>query len=138
LLEHVGLEVAIRDHIGEFTKRTRLAVTFTAHEVPEQLSPDVATNLFRVLQESLQNAFKHAQATDVTIRLSGSSKGIGLSVRDNGKGFDFESKNSRVKGLGLVSMQERTRLLGGFLQIHSPSGKGVKVCVWVPHSKDGA
>ena len=138
LLEHVGLEVAIRDHIGEFTKRTRLPVTFTAHEVPEQLSPDIATNLFRVMQESLQNVFKHAQATDVTVRLSGSSKGIGLSVRDNGKGFDFENRNSRVKGLGLVSMQERTRLLGGFLQIHSPSGKGVKVCAWVPHSQDGA
>jgi PAS domain S-box-containing protein len=138
LLEHVGLEVAIRDHIAEFTKRTRLRVTFTAHEVPEQLSLDVATNLFRVMQESLQNAFKHAQATDVTIRLSGSSKGIGLSVRDNGKGFDFENRNSRVKGLGLVSMQERTRLLGGYLQIQSPPEKGVTVCVWVPHSKDGA
>jgi signal transduction histidine kinase len=113
-------------------------VTFTAHKVPEQLSPDVATNLFRVMQESLQNAFKHAQATNVTVRLSGSSKGIGLSVRDNGKGFDFENKNSRVKGLGLVSMQERTRLLGGFLQIQSPPGEGVKVCAWIPHSRDGA
>ena len=138
LLEHVGLEVAIRDHISEFTKRTRLPVTFTAHEVPEQLSPDVATNLFRVMQESLQNVSKHAEATIVTVRLSGSSKGIGLSVRDNGKGFDFENRNSRVKGLGLVSMQERTRLLGGFLQIQSPSGKGVKVCAWVPHSQDGS
>jgi PAS domain S-box-containing protein len=138
LLEHVGLEVAVRDHIAEFTKRTGLPVTFTAHKVSEQLSPDVATNLFRVMQESLQNAFKHAQATDVTVRLIGSSKGIGLSVRDNGKGIDFENKNSRMKGLGLVSMQERTRLLGGFLQIQSPLGKGLKVCAWVPHLRDGA
>jgi PAS domain S-box-containing protein len=138
LLEHVGLEVAIRDHVAEFTKRTGLSVTFAARQVPEHLLPDVATNLFRVMQESLQNAFKHAQATDVTVMLSGSSKGIGLSVRDNGKGFDFENKNSRVKGLGLVSMQERTRLLGGFLQIHSPPGEGVKVCAWVPSSQDRA
>jgi PAS domain S-box-containing protein len=134
LLEHVGLEVAIRDHITEFMKRTRLPVTFTPREVPETLSPEVATNLFRVMQESLQNVSKHAQATDVTVRLSGSSKGIGLSVRDNGKGFDIENKNARVKGLGLVSMQERTRLLGGFLRIHSFPTEGTKVCAWIPRS----
>jgi signal transduction histidine kinase len=128
------LEVAIRDHITEFMKRTWLPVTFTPREVPETLSPEVATNLFRVMQESLQNVSKHAQATDVTVRLSGSSKGIGLSVRDNGKGFDIENKNARVKGLGLVSMQERTRLLGGFLRIHSFPTEGTKVCAWIPRS----
>lgn len=138
LLEHVGLEVAIRDHIAEFMKRTRLPVRFTAREVPEALSPEVATNLFRVMQESLQNVSKHAQATDVTVRLSGSSKGIGLSVRDNGKGFDIENKNARVKGLGLVSMQERTRLLGGFLRIHSLPTEGTKVCAWIPRSQADA
>jgi signal transduction histidine kinase len=119
-------------------KRTGLPVTFTSRDVPETLSPEIATNLFRVMQESLQNVFKHAQATDVTVSLSGSSKGIGLSVRDNGRGYDFENKNARVKGLGLVSMQERTRLLGGLFLIHSPSGQGVKVCAWVPRSEDGA
>jgi signal transduction histidine kinase len=118
-------------------KRTRLPVTFTAREVPEALSPEVATNLFRVMQESLQNVSKHAQATDVIVRLSGSSKGIGLSVRDNGKGFDIENKNARVKGLGLVSMQERTRLLGGFLRIHSLPTEGTKVCAWIPRSQVG-
>jgi PAS domain S-box-containing protein len=138
LLEHVGLEVAARDHVAEFTKRTRLPVTFAAREVPETLSPEIATNLFRVMQESLQNVFKHAQATEVTVRLSGSSKGIGLSVRDNGKGFDLESKDVREKGLGLVSMQERARVLGGFLRIQSFETGGTKVCVWIPSSPEGA
>jgi PAS domain S-box-containing protein len=138
LLEHVGLEVAMRDHVAEFAKRTGLPVTFTAREVPETLSPEVATNLFRVMQESLQNVFKHAQATEVTVRLSGSSKGIGLSVRDNGKGFDLENKNARVKGLGLVSMQERARLLGGFLRIHSFPRDGTKVCAWIPRFQESA
>ena len=138
LLEHVGLEVAARDHVAEFTKRTRLPVTFAAREVPETLSPEIATNLFRLMQESLQNVSKHAQATEVTVRLSGSSKGIGLSVRDNGKGFDLESKDVREKGLGLVSMQERARVLGGFLRIHSLATGGTKVCVWIPSSPEGA
>ena len=106
--------------------------------MPKTLLPEVATNLFRVLQESLQNVSKHAQATDVTVRLSGSSKGIGLSVRDNGKGFDFEDKNASAKGLGLVSMQERTRGLGGFLRIHSLPRSGTKICAWIPHLQEDA
>lgn len=117
---------------GRFKRQMRRPVTFTARHVPEALSPEVATNLFRVMQESLQNVFKHAQATDVTVKLSGSSRGMGLSVRDNGHGFDLEGKNVRVEGLGLVSMQERARLLGGFLRIHSYPTDGTKVCVWIP------
>jgi signal transduction histidine kinase len=138
LLEHVGLEVAARDHVAEFTKRTGLTVRFTVREFPGRLSLEIATNLFRVMQESLQNVFRHAQATEVTVRLSGSSKGIGLSVRDNGKGFDLESKNARVEGLGLVSMQERVRGLGGLLRIHSFASGGTKVCAWIPRSPEGA
>jgi signal transduction histidine kinase len=138
LLEHVGLEVAIRDHVAEFTKRTRLPVTFTVSEVPETISPVIATTLFRVMQESLQNVFKHAQATDVTVILIGSAKGIGLSVRDNGKGFEGDRRHAQRVGLGLVSMHERARLLDGFLHIHSRSGQGSKVCAWIPSSQDGA
>jgi PAS domain S-box-containing protein len=138
LLEHVGLEVAARDHVSEFAKRTGLSVRFIGREVPKTLSPEVATNLFRVLQESLQNVSKHAQATDVTVRLSGSSKGVGLSVRDNGQGFDLEDKNAGAKGLGLVSMQERTRGLGGFLRIHSLPRSGTKICAWIPQLQEDA
>lgn len=136
LLEHVGLEVALRDHVAEFMKRTGLPVTFDAREVPSTLSQEIATNLFRVMQESLQNVSKHAQATKITVRLSGSSRGIGLSVRDNGKGFDLESKNDGMRGLGLVSMQERARGLGGFLRIHSLPRDGTKVCAWIPRSSE--
>ena len=138
LLEHVGLEVAARDHVTEFMKRTGLPVTLTARAVPEALAPEVATNLFRVMQESLQNVFKHARATEATVTLSGSSKGIGLSVRDNGQGFDLEGKDARMKGIGLVSMQERMRLMGGFLRIHSLPGDGTTVCAWIPRVKEPA
>lgn len=138
LLDHVGLEAAARDHITEFTKRTGLPVRFSAREVPRTLSSEIATNLFRVMQESLQNVSKHAKATDVTVKLSGSSKGIGVSVRDNGKGFNLGDKNARLKGLGLVSMEERTRGLGGFLRIHSFERDGTKVCAWIPNAPEGA
>jgi signal transduction histidine kinase len=97
-----------------------------------------ATNLFRVVQESLQNVAKHAQATEVTVRLSGSSKGTGVSVRDNGTGFNVENKEARVRGLGLVSMQERIRGVGGFFRIHSVPRTGTKICAWIPHVREGA
>ena len=88
--------------------------------------------LFRVFQESLQNVVKHAKATAVLVKLSGSSKGIGLSVIDNGKGFDVRDKSGHQKGLGLISMQERLRLMNGFLNIHSRAADGTKVCAWIP------
>jgi signal transduction histidine kinase len=137
LLDHVGLEAALRDHVAEFRKRTGLPATFDARRVPVPLSKEIATNLFRMLQESLQNVSKHAQATKVTVRLSGSPKGVGLSVRDNGKGFDPEDGNKSVRGLGLVSMHERARGLGGFFRIHSLPMGGMKVCAWIPYPREG-
>ncbi len=138
LLEHVGLEIAVREHVAEFTKRTGLPVTLIAREVPGTLTPEMATALFRVMQESLQNVLKHAQATGVTVRLRGSSKGIGLSVCDNGKGFDVAHHQAHRTGIGLMSMQERARLLGGCIRIHSHPGHGTKVCAWAPLSQEVA
>ena len=137
LLEHVGLEIALRDYVAQFTKQTGLFVNCIAREVPGTLPPEIATALFRVMQESLQNVFKHAQATAVTVRLSGSSKGIGVSVRDNGKGFEVESQFTPRAGIGLVSMQERANLLGGFFRIRSCSEHGTRVCAWIPLSQEG-
>jgi signal transduction histidine kinase len=138
LLDHVGLELAVREHVDEFAKRTKVSMIYTPRKVPGTLSPDIATTLFRVMQESLQNVSKHAAATNVTVRLTGSSKGIGLSVRDNGKGFEMDGRQAERVGLGLVSMQERARLMGGFLQIHSRPGQGAKVCAWIPFSQEDA
>ena len=83
--------------------------------MPETLSPEIATNLFRVMQESLQNVFKHAQATDVTVRLSGSPKGSACRCAITARGSIRRAIKASRAGLGLVSMQERARLLGGFL-----------------------
>ncbi|MEO5954465.1 MAG: response regulator [Nitrospiraceae bacterium] len=136
LLEHVGLEIALRDHVAQFTKQTGLPVTCIVREVPGTLPPEIATALFRVMQESLQNVRKHAQATAVTVRLSGSSKGIGVSVSDNGKGFEVERPAAQRTGIGLMSMHERARLLGGYSTIRSGSTHGTTVCAWIPLSQE--
>jgi signal transduction histidine kinase len=132
LLEHAGLQPAVEDHIHHVTVRTGLRISLKASAIPGSLPLAQSTCLFRVLQESLQNIVKHANATDVTVRLSGSSHGIGLSVTDNGKGFDAGNKSAQKKGLGLISMQERLRLMNGFLRVHSRPTNGTKVCAWIP------
>ncbi|MDH5741020.1 MAG: PAS domain S-box protein, partial [Nitrospira sp.] len=132
LLRHLGLQTAIEDHIAKAIERTGLRISLEAKNLPKSIPRDWSTCLFRVFQESLQNVAKHAKATEVSVRLSGSSKGIGLFVIDNGKGFDAHDKSSHQKGLGLTSMWERLRLVNGFLNIHSRPADGTKICAWIP------
>lgn len=132
MLNHLGLQPAIEDYMHRAMERTGLRISLTVKDVPDSLPLERSTCLFRVFQESLQNVAKHAKATEVVVKLSGSSKGVGLSVMDNGKGFDVRDKSRHQKGLGLTSMQERLRLLNGFLNVHSRPADGTKVCAWIP------
>ena len=132
LLNDAGLQAAIEDHIRKISQRTGLRIALKTRHVPQTIPLDLSTCLFRVFQESLQNIVKHANASEVVIRLNGGPTGIGLSVMDNGIGFDAFDKSSHHKGLGLVSMQERLRFLNGFLRIHSRPADGTKVCAWIP------
>ncbi|MDK2741677.1 MAG: PAS domain S-box protein [Nitrospira sp. BO4] len=132
LLEHAGLRPAIEDHVHQVSRRTGLPIHLKIAGVPNAVPLDHATCLFRVMQESVQNVVKHAQATAVAVQLRGSSKGIGLSVTDNGKGFDPHDQSTHQQGLGLSSMEERLRQLQGFFRIQSGPANGTKVCAWVP------
>jgi PAS domain S-box-containing protein len=131
LLRHAGLQAVVEDHIRKAIERTGLHIALKSNGLPASIPIEWSTCLFRVLQESLQNVAKHANATEVVVKLSGSSKGIGLSVTDNGRGFE-RGASGHLTGLGLVSMQERLRLLNGFLNIHSRPADGTKVCAWIP------
>ncbi|MGE0468986.1 MAG: PAS domain S-box protein [Nitrospira sp.] len=132
LLRHAGLQAAIEDHLHKAIERTGLRISLKAKDLPRSIPLEWSLCLFRVFQESLQNIVKHAKATEVVVQLSGSSKGVGLSVIDNGKGFDKHDKSGHQKGLGLISMQERLRLLNGLLNIHARPADGTKVCAWIP------
>ncbi|MDH4082498.1 MAG: PAS domain S-box protein [Nitrospira sp.] len=132
LLEHAGLRPAVEDHVQQVSRRTGLPIRLKILGVPTVVPLDHATCLFRVMQESVQNVVKHAQATLVTVRLRGSSTGLGLSVTDNGKGFNLDDQSTQGQGLGLSSMEERLRRLHGFFRIQSRPTHGTKVCAWVP------
>ena len=131
-LEHLGLEAALRDHITEFTQRTGVEVQYVVRNIPGVVRIEQATCLYRVTQESLQNVFKHAGASRVIVRMSGTFRGVGVCIYDNGKGFVRESTGLPGHGLGLVSMEERVRLLKGTFRLRTRLGEGTEVHAWVP------
>jgi signal transduction histidine kinase len=135
ILEDVGLTAALHELCEEFSARDGIKVLFTAETVPPAIPAEVAACLYRVAQEALHNVLKHAEASSVRMKVSGDSSGIYLSIKDTGIGFDSEA-GLRRPGLGIVSMKERVRLVQGEFSIHSQSGQGTEVRVFVPLPKE--
>jgi two-component system CheB/CheR fusion protein len=130
-LDHLGLAIAIRSYSQEFSEREGLPVKFTARKVPARIPPEAASSLYRIVQEALRNVAKHAGQTSVEIRLTGGSKQLSLSIRDNGIGFDLHSVQHKG-GLGLIGMQERVRLIRGEFSLETRPGRGAAIMIRVP------
>ena len=128
-LDTVSLACSMRTHIKEFVEYANLDVDFREHDVPAHLPMPITICLYRLLQESLSNIRKHANAKHVTVSLTGASGQVELRVSDDGSGFDFAANK---KGLGLTSMQERVRPLRGQVTIESTPGRGTAVAVRMP------
>ena len=134
-LEYLGLEAALRSECAQFSEREGLEVEFTSRNLPDSFSEDVSLCLYRVAQESLWNIAKHAAAGKVRVTLAGEENGSRFCVEDTGGGFDPEQAKDNG-GLGLVSMEERVRLVKGSLTVQSKPGHGTRVEVWVPPVRD--
>jgi signal transduction histidine kinase len=110
-------------------------VQFVHHDVPEQVDRAVKVCIVRIVQEALRNVLAHSGVTDATVELSGRDEGIELSVSDAGRGFDLDAAR-KAPGLGLVSMRERLRPLGGHLVIDSAPLRGTRIQVLVPPGRN--
>ena len=132
-LEYLGLAGAIRGFCREFGEQQKVEVDFQTHDLPGRLSPDISLCFFRVLQEALHNAVKHSGVRHFEIRLWGTSDEVHLRVRDSGLGFDREAAKTS-QGLGLISMEERLKLLKGTLLIGSQPNRGTTIHARVPFS----
>ena len=132
-LQYLGITAAMRGFCQEFAEQQKVEIDFQAHDLPSPLSPDVSLCLFRVLQEALHNSAKHSGVRQLEVRLWGTSDEIQLIVKDSGAGFDREAaKESR--GLGLISMEERLKLVTGTLSIESQPKCGTTIRARVPLS----
>ncbi len=132
-LEYLGIVSAVKSFCKEYGDKYKANVNFAHEGVPANVPKEISVCLFRVLQESLQNALKHSEVRHFDVRLEGSSEEIHLTVRDSGVGFDPEStKNTR--GLGLISMRERVNIVKGTFVITASPQRGTEVSVRVPLS----
>lgn len=131
VIEDLGLVEALRIECDRVAHQGPLHVNFDCRGVPRKLPADAALCLFRVAQEALRNVERHARANSVEVSVAGKDGGIALAVRDNGAGFDTSRLGERAS-LGLASMRERVRLLGGRLNIETGRGNGTALFAWVP------
>jgi signal transduction histidine kinase len=130
-LDDLGLVAALESECRSFFQRGGPPVDFHSQDSFDSLPKDVQLGLYRIVQEGLRNIYKHAQAETVSIRLSHGEDGVKLEIRDDGRGFDSSLPGWR-RGLGLASMEERARLLGGRFAVRSRPGEGTLVEVTLP------
>jgi signal transduction histidine kinase len=130
-LESLGLVPAVAALCREFSAKQGIRVDFTANEIPRSVHPEAALCIFRIAQEGLRNLKKYSGADEAEVDLRMTGDRLEISVRDTGCGFDL-SELRQNEGLGIRSMEERARLLGGKFQIHSEPGKGTTLEAWVP------
>ena len=113
VLQHVGLTAALESHCSEFQRQHDVEVTFGAANDIAAIEPDSALCLFRAAQEGLRNVAKHAGAQHVDVRLGRENGRLTLTIADDGRGFDATDVRRAGGGLGLLSIEERARLLAG-------------------------
>ena len=130
-LEYMGLAGAAKGFCQELIDLEKISVDFHADELPKQLPRTTALCLFRVLQEALRNAVKHSGSKRFQVTISVLWNQIELTLRDWGKGFE-PGQAVGGRGLGLISMQERMKLVGGQLSVQSKLGAGTTVRATVP------
>ena len=132
-LELLGIAAAANGLCQELSEKHALNIDIQCDALPKGLPQHVAVTMFRVLKEALQNVVKHSGSVQVDVALTSTPTGIELSVRDSGIGFDPKLA-MKGAGLGLVSMQERLKLIRGELAISSQANRGTTIQARVPLS----
>jgi len=129
LLDLGGINLCLKELCWEIRKNTSLEVNYIGEEI-HGLPDDIAISLYRLVQEGLVNVQKHSQATLVEVIMQYKRKLITLSIEDNGQGMKRKGK----KGIGLLGIEERLKLLGGTMRLSSRTGKGLRLVASVPWS----
>jgi len=125
---------AIRFLAGAVSKRSNLPIHVSA-EIPARLSSSAEIAVYRVVQEALTNAVKHAQARSVSVEIIEEDSTVHCIIQDDGVGFSPESaqQTGKRKGLGLVAMQERLNAIGGIIEFESAPMHGTTIRLSLRH-----
>ncbi len=134
ILDDLGLAAALRRLAEDFSSTREMPVRFHEHAVPDDLPTGVGGALYRVAQEALRNISKHAGRDPVQVQLVGTDDELHLIIEDAGPGFDPAAVRGRG-GLGIISMQERMRLVGGSLELMSQPAESTTIIARVPWAR---
>jgi len=132
-LEYLGVAFAMRSFCKEFAEQQKVEIDFQTHDLPSPVPPDISLCLFRVLQEALHNSVKHSGVRRFEARLWELRTRLISWFRISGVGFDSEAAK-KSRGLGLISMQERVKLVKGTFSIESQPRRGTTIHARVPLS----
>ena len=136
VLDDFGLTTALEMLARQFENLHNIPINLDVDKSPPMgLEPQTEIDLYRIAQEALSNAAKHAQASRVAMVLHENNETVMLQISDNGKGFSLiepAARKDTLSGLGLISMRERTELHGGDFAIESEPGRGTTVTVTIP------
>jgi two-component system, NarL family, sensor kinase len=138
-LDEMGIAVALEMLCNEYSEHHAIDIGFHSAGIEKlKIDSDTQINLYRIVQEGLNNILRHAEAKNVRLKLVAAYPNIILRMEDDGKGFEIERRMRETvleKRMGLISMRERANLLGGKVRITSKEGKGTKVVVKFPFKK---
>jgi signal transduction histidine kinase len=131
-LRVLGLAPALENHCAEIATRHNVEVRFTAEGDLRHIPSDVAISFFRIAQESLRNSVVHGAAHRLAVSLARSGNNIDMTVADDGCGFNLDAVGYHASGFGIVSMEERARVIGGKLHISTAVQQGTTIRISVP------
>ena len=134
ILDDVGLVPALRWYTNWFAKQYEMATRFRHRGMGDRLRKELETTFYRIVQEAFTNIIRHAQAQNVSVYIERLHESVVLLVADDGVGFDAATflSNPRGESFGLLGMQERAKLIGGTIDIHSQPGRGTRLSVEIP------
>jgi signal transduction histidine kinase len=135
LLEERGLVPAIRETLSKFGHEQSVDTDFTS-SVPVEVPADLETLAYRIVQEALSNAGKHAQAANLSVSIEADAGQLRIEIADDGVGFDSAQSRDylRMGRVGLASMRERVELANGTFMVHSNPGRGTTILATLPLS----
>jgi PAS domain S-box-containing protein len=139
VLEELGISSAIRYLLEEFSEHHPIRIAkMEVDEIDDLFSQQAQIHIFRVIQESLTNIFRHACASQISVMVKHEGDRVSIVVEDDGQGFDLQQVLSlERRGIGIAAMQERMRILGGTLDIRSQEGSGTQIKGNIPVEPKG-
>ncbi len=132
-LQELGITKAIEHTITQIDENTSLFISSEIENIDNLFTPDQEVNIYRIVQESLSNTLKHANAEASKVSIKKMADQVIISIRDNGQGFEFSEKLKNIKSLGLKTLMERTKFLNGNMKVQSKKQNGTLIEFQFPY-----